>query len=184
METSHAVTDALEEVLGLLVCVGLGQLADLHRAERNVVKNGLVGKEVERLEDHADVSPQLRKRLALVGEFFAVDGDRPSLEWLESVDRAAERGLARPRRTENDDNLTFADGQIDVFEHVQVAEVLVDPGDDDHGFSGVVCVTSLGHGGKLSVPRAVVSPRPEREARRCRIVRQNANAGRVRPRHA
>ncbi len=65
------------------------------------------------------------------GSGLAVDRDRARLEGVEPVDRTAERRLARPGWTDDHDDLTFADREVDVFEHVQLAEVLVDAPKDD-----------------------------------------------------
>ena len=48
------------------------------------------------------------------------------LEGLEPVDGAAQRRLAGPRGADDDDDLALADGQVDVLQDVQLAEVLVD----------------------------------------------------------
>ena len=70
--------------------------------------------------------------LALLGQRLAVDADRAGLERLQPVDGAAEGRLARSGRPENDDDLTLADGQVDVLEDVEVTEVLVDRRDVHH----------------------------------------------------
>jgi hypothetical protein len=104
--------------------------------ERDVLEDRLVREEVEGLEDHADVGAQVGQRLALLGKLLAVDGDRAGLVGLEPVDRAAERGLPRPRGADEDDDLALADREVDVLEDVEVAEVFVDPRDDDHRLLG------------------------------------------------
>jgi hypothetical protein len=85
-----------------------------------------VGEEVERLEDHADVRPQPGEVLALLGQGLAVDADGPGVDGLQPVDCPAEGRLARPGRPDDDDNLAAGDGQVDVAEYVQSAEVFVD----------------------------------------------------------
>ena len=97
--------------------------------------------QVEGLEDHADVGAQLGELLALLGQRLAVDGDRARLDGLQPVDRAAQRRLAGPGGADDDDHLALADGEVDVLQHVQVAEVLVDALEDDEG---------LGHAANLA----------------------------------
>jgi hypothetical protein len=101
-------------------------LADLDRPERDVLEDRLVREEVEGLEHHADVGAQVGQRLALLGQLLAVDGDRAGLVGLEPVDRAAQRRLPRAGGADEDDDLALADGEVDVLEDVQVAEVFVD----------------------------------------------------------
>jgi hypothetical protein len=86
-----------------------------------------VREEVEGLEHHADVGAQVGKRLALLGQLLAVDGDRAGLVGLEPVDRAAQRRLPRPGGADEDDDLALADGEVDVLEDVERSEVFVDP---------------------------------------------------------
>ena len=101
-------------------------LAHLHRRQRDVLQNRLVREQVERLEHHADVGAQLRQLAALVGQHLTVDRDGAGVDGLEPIDGAAQRRLARSRRPEHHDHLTAVDVEVDVLEHVQAAEVLVD----------------------------------------------------------
>ena len=74
--------------------------------------------EVEGLKDHADVCTELRQGLAFAGKQLTVDRDGARLEGLETVDRAAEGGLARARWADDHHDLAFANCQVDVFEDV------------------------------------------------------------------
>jgi hypothetical protein len=107
------------------------QAADLDRAERDVLEDRLVGEEVERLEHHADVGAQLSERLALGGQRLAVDQDPAVVDRLEPVDGAAEGRLAGAGRPDDDDDLLRGDLEVDVLQHVQVTEPLVDTLDGD-----------------------------------------------------
>src|SRR6478735_11646537 len=126
-------TDPFEQLHRPLLGGGLAHLADLDRPERDVLEDRLVREQVERLEDHPDVGTQVGELLALLGQLLAVDGDRARLDRLEPVDGAAQRRLARPGRTDDHDDLAGADGEVDVLEHVQVPEVLVDTFEGDQG---------------------------------------------------
>ena len=78
------------EVLRLL----LVHLADLDRPEGDVLQDRLVREEVERLEHHPDVGPQLGQGLALGGQRHAVDLDPAGVDRFQPVDRPAQRRLA------------------------------------------------------------------------------------------
>ncbi len=105
-----------------------------------------MGEQVERLEHHAHVGAEPGELLALVGKVLAVDGDAAGLVRLEPVDGAAQRRLAGPGGPDDDDDLTLGHGQVDVLEHVKVAEVLVDVVHDDEGRPGDLLI---GHDGNL-----------------------------------
>ncbi|EOD70532.1 6-pyruvoyl-tetrahydropterin synthase [Amycolatopsis vancoresmycina DSM 44592] len=124
--------DALQQLHRRLARFGLRGLADLHRREHDVLDDGLVREQVERLEHHADVGPQRGQCLALGGQRDAVDGDLARVDRLQPVDRPAQGRLAGARRPEHHDDLAARHLQRDLPEHVQVAEVLVHGGRLDH----------------------------------------------------
>ncbi len=89
--------------------------------------------EVERLEkNHADVGAQLRQFASLRRQLLTVDGDRAGIHGLQTVDRSAQRRLARTRGTQHHHDLAAVDLEVDVLQNVQVAEVLVDALNRDH----------------------------------------------------
>jgi hypothetical protein len=107
--------------------LGLGLLdpAHLDRAEGHVLQHGLVREQVEGLEHHADLGPQLGELLALGGS------GRPSIEMLP-VSIGSSRLMVRhsvdlpePDGPDDHDDLAARDVEVDVLEHVEVAEVLV-----------------------------------------------------------
>ena len=115
----------------------------LVEAERDVLQHGLVGEQVERLEHHADLGTQPGQCLPLLGQWLAVEFNGAGVDRLQPVDGAAQGGLTRPGGADHHDDLAPGDGQIDVLEHVQRAEVLVDTLQDDQ-FAGRDLVF-LGH---------------------------------------
>ncbi len=131
-----ADADPLQQFLGGPHGPVLGDAADLHLAEDHVLQHGLVGEQVEALEDHADLGPQPGQFPALGGQRAAVDGDRPGVDGLQPVDRPAQRGLSGAGGADQYDHLALLDLQIDVLEDVQRTEVLVDVAQDHQG-SGV-----------------------------------------------
>ena len=72
----------------------------------------------------------LASSLPSCGQFLAVDLDVAVVDGLETVDGAAERGLAGTRGADDNNNLALADVQVDVLQDVQLAVMLV------HGLQG------------------------------------------------
>jgi len=129
--------DALEQRHRLLLGLRLGLAEHLDRPERHILEDRQVREEVERLEDHADLGPQLGKALALRGQGLAVDADLAAGDRLEPVDGAAQRRLARAGRPDDDDDLALVDLQVDVFECVEFAVMLLDILDHHEGVSAL-----------------------------------------------
>ena len=65
---------------------------------------------------------------------MSVNGDGSAGDGFEAVDGSAEGGFAGPGGAEEDDDLTFSHGKIDVLQNVVGAVVLVDVGDFDEVF--------------------------------------------------
>ena len=81
--------------------------------------------EVEGLEHHADVGTQLSQCRSFGGQFL------PSMVMLPEVMVSSRlivrhRVIARTGRSDDDDDLTFGDIEIDVLQCVEVAVVLLD----------------------------------------------------------
>ena len=90
-----------------------------------------MGEEIEVLEDHADLAPHLGDILDVAGQLDAVDHNVAALMFLQTVDAADQGRFARSRRAADHDALTLVDRQIDVLQHVELAEPLVHPDDLD-----------------------------------------------------
>ncbi|MCY1228648.1 hypothetical protein D9M72_409750 [compost metagenome] len=89
-----------------------------------------MGKEIEGLEHHSDVGPQLGEFLAFLREFLTVDGDLAVIDRLQTVDGPAESRFTGTGRSDDHNNFALADVEVDVLQYVQLAVVLV------HGFQG------------------------------------------------
>ena len=85
-----------------------------------------MGKQVEMLEHHSDVSPHLLDRLHVIVDFHAVNDDPPFLVLLQPIDATNKGRFSRPRRPADDDAFTRKDFEIDVAQHMEAAEPLVD----------------------------------------------------------
>src|SRR5690606_38446857 len=88
--------------------------------------------QVEGLEDHADLAPDLVDVPDVVRQLSSVDDDASLLVLLQSVDAANERGFARSGRTADDDPLAAGDGQVDVMQDMELAVPFVDADELDH----------------------------------------------------
>ena len=83
---AHALQELHRKLLGIL----LPHLADLQRAEGDILEDRLVRKEVEGLEHHSHLRAQSRERLTLLGQNLSVHADGAFVDWLQPIDRAAE----------------------------------------------------------------------------------------------
>ena len=106
-------------------------MTNLDRSQRHILQNGFVGEQVERLEHHAHFRAQTGEFLAFLRQRLAVDADIPGIDGFQTVDGAAHRGFARAGRSDDDEHLAFAYGEVDVLEHMQIAIMLLDMGQFD-----------------------------------------------------
>ena len=83
-------------------------------------------KEVELLEDHAELGARASELLALLRQRLALNEDLARIDGLEAVDSAAQRRLAGSGRADDDEDLSPIDLKVDVLQDVQGAVVLVD----------------------------------------------------------
>ena len=104
----------------------LGHLQHLPRGESDVVQHGQVGEEVERLEHDADAPTSVVGVELGVGDVNPVEQDLAVVDRLEEVDAAEQGGLPRPRRPHHGHDLVGGEGEADIGEDGQVAELLPD----------------------------------------------------------
>src|SRR5207302_4724095 len=114
-----------------LLGLGARNLPHLHRGQHDVLERRHVGKQVEGLEDHADAGAQRGQVDAAAADGVAEHDDVAHLDPLEAVDRADECRLAGAGRPAHDHHLAAGDGEVDVAQHVQLAEPLVDAAELD-----------------------------------------------------
>ena len=69
-------------------------MTHLDGRERHILKNGLVGEQVEGLEHHADFGAEIRELLAFLRQRLAVDANIAGINGFKPVDGAAHRGFA------------------------------------------------------------------------------------------
>ncbi len=91
-----------------------------------------MGKQVEVLKHHADLAADLLDVLEIAGELGALDDELAALMLLEAVDATDQGRLTGAGGPAYDDALAFVYGQVDVLQHVKLAEPLVDVDHLDH----------------------------------------------------
>src|SRR5215467_3760196 len=106
-----------------------------NRSQAEIVEDGQVRKQVKALKHHPDLGADLIDLADVVGELDALDNDLALLVLLQPIDAADEGRFAGARRPTNDDLLALIDRQVDVAQHVELAEPLVDA---DH-LNGRLC---------------------------------------------
>jgi hypothetical protein len=111
----------------------LRHAADPDRGEGQVLEHAQVREQVEVLKHHPDLAADRLDVLDVVVQLDAVDEDMALLVLLEPVDAADHCRLAGPRRPADHDLLALLDLQVDVPQHVELAEPLVDVAEDDAG---------------------------------------------------
>src|SRR5450631_756516 len=93
-------------------------------------------KQIETLEHHADLASHFIDAPQIRTEFDAVDNDLAFLKFFQRVDTADQGRFARARRTADHDALAFADIEVDVPQHMKIAEPLVEAGNADDRVCG------------------------------------------------
>ena len=99
--------------------------------ERQIAQHRHVGIQIELLKYHGAILAS-HLQVVLLGKRRAVDDDLARRGLLKIIDAADERRLTRTRGPDHYELLAALDGEIDIFEHMQVAKVLVEMLDLDH----------------------------------------------------
>lgn len=84
------------------------------------------------LEDDADAAAQLVEVGGLGVNLHAIDRDAALLNALKAVDAHQHRRFTGPRPADHRQDLALLHRQIDAFQHMQRAELLVNVFDGDH----------------------------------------------------
>src|SRR6516162_10344486 len=95
-------------------------------------------KQIEALEHHADFAPHFVDTLQVRSEIDAVDVDLTFLKFLQRIDAADQRRLARTGGTADHDALASSDRKVDVAQHVEIAVPFVETGNADNRVLGHV----------------------------------------------
>jgi hypothetical protein len=83
-------------------------------------------KQVEALEDDADLAAQAVHIDARPGDAIAFELDLAALDRLETVDAAQQGGLAAAGRTDQAHHLMLVDRHVDAAQNIQRPEALMD----------------------------------------------------------
>src|SRR4029450_464466 len=105
--------------------------------EHDVLQHRHVGEDVEGLAYHPPLGAQLDQVGAVSRDRLPVHPDLALLDGLEAVHASDQGALARPGGSADHDDLAGVDAQVDVGEHVVVADPLVDRVERDRGSHGV-----------------------------------------------
>ncbi len=128
-------TDLEQQGLGPLLCLLAREPSHLLGGQRDVVQHRQVREEVEGLEHHAHLFPQLVD-IPGFGEADAVDHDIAIVDGLQLVEGAQEGGLARAARPHDHHHFPFGHLGADVFQGVHLSAVeLLYTGRLDDGIS-------------------------------------------------
>ena len=86
-------------------------MKDVNRSKRHIVEYGHMRKQVEGLEDHADLGTECRQFAPFLRQAFAVNEDNAAVNGFKPVNGTAQRGFSGTGRTDDDNDLAFVDGQ-------------------------------------------------------------------------
>ncbi len=109
----------------------LGDLFHHHLRKHDIAAGRQMRKEVELLEDHADLQPQCLQMQLIVQQLRTCHLDRAGADRLQSVDAAKQRRFSRAAFADDGDHLAGFDIQIYALQHLIVAKALVDFSDFD-----------------------------------------------------
>ena len=114
---------------------GLGAAPDLALGQGDVLDDGQVGEQVELLEHHSHLGPDVVEVGRSVCQLVAVDGDRARGRDFQQVDAAQHGGLARAAGADDDQHLALGHVQVQVAYCVDgPVECLGDAPQTDHRF--------------------------------------------------
>ncbi len=121
-----AQVHALEQPARDLPRLGGALAEDFPGPERDVLQRREMRKQVERLEHHADVTPQVAQGRTPPRHLGALEADAAAIGRLQPIDAAQQRALARAAGAANRDDVAGRDRQAHVLQHLQGAEALVE----------------------------------------------------------
>src|SRR5439155_21927101 len=100
----------------------LAHASQLDWPQSQVLQNGEMREEVERLKDHVHPLAYLGDVSFLVQDIHAVDMNRTAARMLQQIQTAQKRALAGSRRANDGHDLTLFDFGRDVFQNHEIAE--------------------------------------------------------------
>ena len=114
-----------EELVGASLGLRPGEPERLPRRERDVVEDGHVREEIERLEDDPDPAAQLVHVDSACRDVLTAHDDASRVDRLEQVDAAQERGLPGAGSADEAYDLVLGEAQVDASEDFELVEGLV-----------------------------------------------------------
>src|SRR5438093_55939 len=122
--------EAREQLERLGLGLRLRQAEHAARPERDVPQHRHVREEVVGLEDDADPPPHAVDVDAPARDLDSLDDDPARVDGLEQVHAPQERRLARARGADQADDLVLGERELDAAQHLELAEALVQPLDE------------------------------------------------------
>ena len=127
----------LEDLVGLVPRLGRAAPASAraeHRARRDVLAHGELPERLDDLERprHAEASDAVARRLR---DVLPVEDDRARRRLVEAGHAVHERGLARPVRADDAEDLALSDREVDAVHGGEAAELLRDPASLEDGMA-------------------------------------------------
>jgi hypothetical protein len=112
-----------EKVHSQALSLGSGHVKYGAGSLHDVLQSGKVGEEVKGLEDHTDMTPNLRQpRPGEARDLYTVDRDLAGARIFEAVDAAEQCTLAGTARTDDYKYLTTINHKADSSEDVKIPE--------------------------------------------------------------
>ena len=87
-----------------------------------------MGEQIELLKHHADLLAQAAQVGTGGVQVFIIDFNDAVVDGFQPVQGSEQGALARAASTDDRDNLTLLDGQVDAFKHVVVAVIFMQGG--------------------------------------------------------
>ena len=117
--------DDLNDVIGQFLGLALGHVAHPDRAQCQILEHRQMGEKIEVLKHHADFAANGVNVFQIVGELRPVHDDLALLVFLEPVDAPDQGRFPRARWPADDNPFAPFNHQVDVLEHVELAEPFV-----------------------------------------------------------
>ena len=114
-----------QKLHGLLLCLRLGAVQQLHGGQGHVLQDGHVGEEVEVLEDHAHLLAVEVDVVLGVRDVGPVQADGAAGGDLQKVQAAEEGGLAGAGGPDDHHHLAFADVGADAVQGLDLPALIV-----------------------------------------------------------
>ena len=134
--------DLFQHLVGAALDLAVGR-ADHLEGKRDVLEDGLVGKEFVVLEHEPDIAPEIGNARRIEPEgVHALDDDLPLVGVLGAEEDLEQGGLARPARAGDEDKLALVHGKADVAQGGNAFVIFGHPVELDHSLTELECMNA------------------------------------------